>query len=482
MMKNLTLRSEISGGFIAMLLLTVAVACVGFSTLSQVVDKAEKVEEISHTIRSMLEIRQHEKNFILHRDADDIDKIKEQISDFKNRAKETGDKFSDLADKQQMDTVLALAEVYRNAFLSYADVDNKQKIAQAEMKIAESARKTLEICYEVHAVQKARMNKQIHIARNMTTFAVILAVFSGTLLAFFIPRQVTGSITKILENLTKFSEKMNIAFGQISYAGQSLDQEISEQMAVIERISSFFKDMSSVTRQNANLINRADDIMKKNTLAVDKANSSVKELADSMEMIIAVSEETSGIVRTIDEIAFQTNILALNAAVEAARAGEAGAGFAVVADEVRNLAMRAADAAKNTSALIEGTVKKIKEVSELVSCSDKGFSEVSGNIGIIAALFGGIAATSKEQIRKGGQVDRAVAEMDQITRQNAAVAELSVSVSQEIMAHAEKLKNIIDKLAALVGGSEKLKVKSEKLKISMYPAELEKNLKMTDQR
>ncbi len=463
MMKNLTLRSKISGGFIAMLLLTVAVACVGFSTLSQVVDKAEKVEDISHTIRSMLEVRQHEKNFILHRDADDIDKIKEQISDFKNRVKETGDKFSDLADKQQMDTVLALAEAYRNAFLSYAD--NKQKIigtetAQAELKIADSARKTLEICYKIHAVQKARMNRQIHIARNMTAFAVILAVFSGTLLAFFIPRQVTGSITKILEDLAKSSEKMNIAFGQISYAGQSLDQEISEQMAVIGRISSSFKDMSSVTIQNANLINRADDIMKKNTLAVDKANSSVKELADSMETIIAVSEETSGIVKTIDGIAFQTNILALNAAVEAARAGEAGSGFAVVADEVRNLAMRAADAAKNTSALIEGTVKKIKEVSKLVSNSGMGFSEVSGNIGIVAALFGGIAATSNQQIQKVGQVDRAVAEMDQITRQNAAVAELSVSVSQEIMAHAEKLKNIIDKLAALVGGSEKLKVKS----------------------
>src|SRR5690606_23057713 len=118
---------------------------------------------------------------------------------------------------------------------------------------------------------------------------------------------------------------------------------------------------------------QADTLMKEANRVIAKSNESMEELTGAMEDISKTSEETQKIIRTIDEIAFQTNLLALNAAVEAARAGEAGAGFAVVADEVRNLAMRAADAAKNTTALIEGSVKKIKEGSELVGVTNKAF-------------------------------------------------------------------------------------------------------------
>jgi methyl-accepting chemotaxis protein len=172
-----------------------------------------------------------------------------------------------------------------------------------------------------------------------------------------------------------------------------------------------------------------------------------------MEEISKASEETSKIIKTIDEIAFQTNLLALNAAVEAARAGEAGAGFAVVADEVRNLALRAADAAKNTADLIEGTVKKVKDGGELVAKTSEAFTEVAKSSSKVGELVGEIAAASQEQSKGIDQVNVAVNQMDKITQQNAANAEESASASEEMNAQAEQMKGVVQELVAIVGGT-----------------------------
>ena len=177
------------------------------------------------------------------------------------------------------------------------------------------------------------------------------------------------------------------------------------------------------------------------------------QLTISMQEISKASEETSKIIKTIDEIAFQTNLLALNAAVEAARAGEAGAGFAVVADEVRNLAMRAADAAKNTAALIEGTVKKVTEGTALVKTTNDAFMEVAGSTKKVGELVGEIAAASIEQAQGIEQVNIAVTEMDKVTQQNAATAEESASVSEELNAQAEEMNSEFRELSAMVGGN-----------------------------
>jgi methyl-accepting chemotaxis protein len=172
-----------------------------------------------------------------------------------------------------------------------------------------------------------------------------------------------------------------------------------------------------------------------------------------MQAISTASQETSKIVKTIDEIAFQTNLLALNAAVEAARAGEAGAGFAVVADEVRNLAMRASEAAKNTSDLIEGTVKKVKEGAELTSATHQAFDRASESTTKVADLLGEISAASNEQAVGIEQVNKAVGEMDKVTQQNAAGAEESASAAEEMSAQAEGMKQMVDELVAVVEGA-----------------------------
>jgi len=274
-----------------------------------------------------------------------------------------------------------------------------------------------------------------------------LMVFAGILVA----RSITRPINRAITSLSEAAEQVVSASGQVSSASQSLAEGASEQAASIEETSSSLEEMSSMTKQNADNATAADRLMKESKQMVERANGSMTELTQSMEDISKASDETSKIIKTIDEIAFQTNLLALNAAVEAARAGEAGAGFAVVANEVRNLAMRAAEAAKNTSVLIEGTVKKVKEGSELVERTNGAFAEVSKSAAKVADLVSEIAAASSEQAQGIDQINKAVAEMDKVTQQTAANAEESASASEEMNAQAEQMKEIAGEVMIIVG-------------------------------
>lgn len=288
--------------------------------------------------------------------------------------------------------------------------------------------------------------------RNVTILSTV-AILAGILLAFFISRGIVAVLQRISTQMDAGAEQVASASGQVSSASQSLAEGSSEQAASIEETSASLEEMSSMTKQNADNAGQADSLMKEANKVVAQANGSMSELMVSMDEISKASEETSKIIKTIDEIAFQTNLLALNAAVEAARAGEAGAGFAVVADEVRNLAMRAADAAKNTSELIEGTVTKVSDGTDLVNRTNEAFTQVAESAAKVGELVAEIAAASNEQAQGIGQVNIAVTEMDKITQQNAANAEESASASEELNAQAEQMKSIVEDLMALVGGA-----------------------------
>ena len=289
--------------------------------------------------------------------------------------------------------------------------------------------------------------------RNFILAVGLIFLVITIVVVVFFARSLSMPIARAVRELNEASDQVASASHQVSSSSQSLAEGASEQAAAIEETSSSLEEMSSMTRQNADNANHANSLMGETKKTVERADGSMKALTLSMKEISSASEETSKIVKTIDEIAFQTNLLALNAAVEAARAGEAGAGFAVVAEEVRNLAMRAAEAAKNTSVLIEGTVKKIKEGSGLVEKTNNEFADVSQSAGKAAELVGEISAASSEQAQGISQISKAIAEMDKVVQQNAANAEESASASEEMNAQALNMKGVIESLHHLVGGS-----------------------------
>jgi methyl-accepting chemotaxis protein len=230
-------------------------------------------------------------------------------------------------------------------------------------------------------------------------------------------------IGDLARSVDAMREKMGEAVGGAVATSQALSEAASEQAASLEETSSSLEEMAARTQNNAENTDKASELMTHSNAVASKANASMAELNRSMKEIAGASEQTQKIVKSIDEIAFQTNLLALNAAVEAARAGEAGAGFAVVADEVRNLAMRAAEAAKNTASLMGEIVQKVQKGEQLVGRTAKDFEVVADGSNKVMQLMGEVSAASLEQSQGIDQINKAVAEMNRVTQRNAASAE-----------------------------------------------------------
>jgi methyl-accepting chemotaxis protein len=279
-----------------------------------------------------------------------------------------------------------------------------------------------------------------------------LGLLAGILLAWSITRSITKPLRMVIEGLAEASDQVASGSGQVSSASQHLAEGASQQAASIEETSSSLEEMSSMTKQSADNAEKARSMMEEASQIVQKVDKHMGDMATAIGEITRSSEETGKIIKTIDEIAFQTNLLALNAAVEAARAGEAGAGFAVVADEVRNLAMRAAEAARNTSNLIENTIKAVHNGGELTQATQEAFTENMDIAGKVNELVAEIAAASAEQAQGIEQVNTAVADMDKVVQQVAANGEESASASEEMTAQAVQMKDFITSLIHLVGG------------------------------
>lgn len=298
-------------------------------------------------------------------------------------------------------------------------------------------------------------------ARQIRNFILIIGiVFLGATVAMvlFFAKGINNPISRAVMKMHEASERFSIASGQIDSTSQSLSEGASQAAAAIEETSSSLEEMSSMTKQNAENANIAKVLMAEAKQIVGKVNGHMNNMAEAIDEVTKSSEQTSKIIKTIDEIAFQTNLLALNAAVEAARAGEAGSGFAVVADEVRNLALRAADAAKNTSGLIENTIKSVKKGKEITTSTQQAFRENMEISSKIGELVEDIAAASDEQARGIEQINKAIAEMDKVTQQNAANAEEAAAAARAMNEQSGEIKSVTLDLSAVVfgkGGSGK---------------------------
>lgn len=291
---------------------------------------------------------------------------------------------------------------------------------------------------------------------RITGTAILVGGLLMAIALFMVVRRSTNPLYQAMLEIDQSSKSVASGAGQIASTSQSLADGTSSQAAALEETSSSLEEMSSITKQNAENTSTVESLIRTANQGVSQASQSMVEVISAMQEISHASQETSKIIKTIDEIAFQTNLLALNAAVEAARAGEAGAGFAVVADEVRNLAMRAAEAAKNTAQLIEGTVSKINEGSGLVDKTHTAFSSVADNVSKVNALIGGIATSSNQQAQGIELINKAVTLMDTAVQSAAANAEESAALSEEMRSQADNLELVVSRLEQVIGSYKKV--------------------------
>nr|MBF0223425.1 type IV pili methyl-accepting chemotaxis transducer N-terminal domain-containing protein [Desulfobulbaceae bacterium] len=269
---------------------------------------------------------------------------------------------------------------------------------------------------------------------------------------YFVQTSIVGPLRNVSGIIGESSRNIDALSGSVASASESIADGSSSQAAATEQSSASLEEITSMTRQNAENTSAADAKMRATKATAEQANSVMEDMNTSMAEILKASEETQKIVKTIDEIAFQTNLLSLNAAVEAARAGEAGAGFAVVADEVRNLALRSAESAKDTATLIENIVQRIQGGSTLVKKATESFREVAAGAGEVAILLDEINTANNEQSLGVSQISTGIHEMDRLTQESVATSEEAAATAAEMAAEATQLSGVVSRLVELVEG------------------------------
>ena len=274
----------------------------------------------------------------------------------------------------------------------------------------------------------------------------------GIIVSYWLSTSITRPVMRVIQRLNGGAAQTVNSAGQVSASSQVLAEGASEQAAAIEEASSSLEEMASMTRRNAENAQKANDLAKQARQAADKGSSDMQAMSSAMAAIKVSSDGIAKIIKTIDEIAFQTNILALNAAVEAARAGEAGMGFAVVAEEVRNLAQRSAQAAKETAAKIAGAIGTTTQGVEISSQVAQTLNEIVTKVRQVDELAAEVAGASREQTKGITQINQAVGQMDKVTQSNAASAEESAAAAQELNGQAEMMKQSVNELSHMVGG------------------------------
>jgi methyl-accepting chemotaxis protein/methyl-accepting chemotaxis protein-1 (serine sensor receptor) len=288
-------------------------------------------------------------------------------------------------------------------------------------------------------------------SRWIVTILLLLSVIAGVVVSFVV-RQVNQVLRSSVHELAESSEQIAAAATEVSSSSQSLAQGSSQQAATIEETSSVSVEINSMAQRNTENSKETASIVTESEGKFKKANDSLSEMVVAMEGISTSSQKISKIIKVIDEIAFQTNILALNAAVEAARAGEAGMGFAVVADEVRSLAQRCAQAAKDTTDLIEDSIQKSDDGMLKVDQVAVSIREITEQSAQIKTLVDEINLGSIEQSRGIDQISTSIGQMEQVTQSSAANAEETAAAAEELSAQAKSLKDVVSRLRSMVDG------------------------------
>jgi methyl-accepting chemotaxis protein len=324
--------------------------------------------------------------------------------------------------------------------------------------------------------KEAAFNESVQAADShyqfIFTISIGLLVLSVpvTLVVAYGVRGVTRALRSLTGDLGSSAHQVASAAVQVAGASQALSKGAGEQAASLEETSAAMVEMTSIAKRNAESSHSVAEMTSEASSLIEVANGALNEMVASMAAIKTSSDKVAKIIKTIDEIAFQTNILALNAAVEAARAGEAGMGFAVVADEVRNLAQRSAQAAKDTATLIEESIARASEGQRRVEQVSNSVTAVSTSAAKIKSVIEEVSAASREQIRGIEQVTHAVSEMERVTQATAASAQENAAVGEELSAQAETAMAAVRRLSAIVEGAAAARTSDSEAKPTQKPS------------
>ena len=367
------------------------------------------------------------------------------------------------AEREEYEKLGQIHERYlslRVKYLSLVETDHEQakKILTVDMiaALADFSKQTLSILDRNAQEGESSGEQLVSSVQNTSLLLVIVGAVSvvlGVGLAYVIIRSTNQMLKQVAAALDEAANQVGAAASQVSTASQSLAEGASAQAASLEETSSSIVEIDSQTKRNAENAENARALSDDTRQSTEQGTRQMEELVSAMGDIKISSDNIAKIIKTIDEIAFQTNILALNAAVEAARAGEAGAGFAVVADEVRSLAQRAAQAARETADKIDDSITKSARGSELSTRVADGLRTIAEKARRMNELVSEIASSSKEQATGLMQVSTAMTQMDKVTQANAGSAEETAGASEEMKSQAQTMQQNVNELMRLVGGA-----------------------------
>ncbi|MBI4857290.1 MAG: MCP four helix bundle domain-containing protein [Acetobacterium woodii] len=283
---------------------------------------------------------------------------------------------------------------------------------------------------------------------------------------------ITSNLSTTMSDINIAASQVEMGSQQISDGGQALSQGTTEQASAIQELTASIEEVAAETKRNAMNANEANDLAMQVRSNAEVGNDQMNKMVAAMVDINESSKSISKIIKVIDDIAFQTNILALNAAVEAARAGQHGKGFAVVAEEVRSLAARSAEAAKETTGLIEGSIDRVSVGTKIADQTEESLKEILNQIQKVTDLVGSIAQASNSQASEIAQINRGIEQVSEVVQTNSATAEESAAASEELSGQAEMLKQMVDAF----------KIKNSKTRSSIGKETVSKPVKTTSSR
>ncbi len=364
------------------------------------------------------------------------------------------------ADIDDLNRVKTGAFAYRDAV--QAVMDDSIALVEIGKKRLEAANQLLALAEETHATGLKRTleaadtsNQRLSIASMTVLVGIAASLAIGFAIAFVIIRSTTKILVGVAGSLHETSSQVTAAASQVATASHMLAEGATIQASSLQETSASLEEMSSMTKRNAESARQAKDLSGLTRASADTGAQHMQAMQEAMAAIKASSDGVGKIIKTIDEIAFQTNILALNAAVEAARAGEAGMGFAVVAEEVRTLAQRSAQSAKETAAKIEDAIRKSESGVAISGQVAESLADIVGKARQMDELVGEIATASAEQSLGITQLNSAVSQMDKVTQSNASGAEEGAAAAEELNALADSMLRAVIDLRSLVTRTER---------------------------